>query len=251
MKPSNTKSRPVTALVVRQGTSLAKLDESSLLAAVISNDQRAWSELVRRYQPALRDVVRDIVEIESEIDDVIGAFWLQMVEDDMRWLRAFTPGRNASLLNWLTIHLPHLAHEQRRKLNRHRKRTVAFDETTLVVPNVPPPPSGRASVDHAIREAVRDVVREEIQLLMRRMGPTAQPSTAPASEFLSIADAAELVHVHPATLRGWINEGRLKGHRAGRHHRVKRSELEAFLASMEHCDEDFDLDKRARELASA
>lgn len=112
MKPSNTKSRPVTALVVRQGTSLAKLDESSLLAAVIANDQRAWSELVRRYQPALRDVVRDIVEVESEIDDVLGTFWLQMVEDDMRWLRAFTPSRNASLLKWLTIHLSHLAHER-------------------------------------------------------------------------------------------------------------------------------------------
>ncbi len=35
------------------------------------------------------------------------------------------------------------------------------------------------------------------------------------------------------------------------HHRGKRSELEAFLASMEHSDEDFDLDKRARGLAFA
>lgn len=250
MTSANAKSKPITALVVRKSTAITKLDDTTLLGAVVASDQRAWSELVRRYESALRDVVREIVDDEAEIDDVLGAFWLRMVEDDMRWLRAFSPSRKASLLNWLTIHASHVAHEHSRKLKRHRKRTVPLDEATAIAAT-PDPPRARVSVDHAIREAVRDVVREEIEAVLRRIGPSVQQPVAPVSEYLSIADAAELVHVHPATLRGWINEGRLRGHRAGRHHRVRRSELEAFLASLDHSDEDFDLDKRARELATA
>jgi excisionase family DNA binding protein len=242
--------RKSTALVLRTSIQLAKIDDSELLRAVLASDQRAWSELVRRFEPALRQIVREIIGDDSEADDIVGAFWLRMVEDDMRWLRAFTPSCGASLVNWLTIHVSNVAHEQSRKLKRHRKRTVPLDEATVIAV-APEPARSRPSVDHAIREAVRDVVREEIETVLRRMGHSHSQPATPASEYLSIADAAELVHVHPATLRSWINEGRLRGHRAGRHHRVKRSELEAFLASLEHTDEDFDLDKRARELASA
>ena len=67
-----------------------------------------------------------------------------------------------------------------------------------------------------IKAAVNDALGE------RR----AEPET-----YLSVARAAAIAEVAPATIRGWIAEGRLKRYRAGRELRVKRSELERLLAA--------------------
>lgn len=48
-------------------------------------------------------------------------------------------------------------------------------------------------------------------------------------EYLSTGEAAELAGVAVGTVRRWIREGRLSKHRAGRHLRVERSELESLL----------------------
>jgi excisionase family DNA binding protein len=46
-----------------------------------------------------------------------------------------------------------------------------------------------------------------------------------------VARAAEVAKVNPATVRKWVEEGRLGRYRAGRELRVKRSELDRLLAT--------------------
>jgi len=136
----------------------------------------------------------------------------------------------------------------------HQRRTVPLEEARdLAAPQ--PTHEARAcggAVDQAIRDAVREVVREELNTIIGRLGRQGGPPS-PAervSEYLSIGEGAELVNVHPATLRTWIKDGRLIGHRAGRHHRIKRSELESFMTQLGGAPS-LDLDRRARELSAA
>jgi excisionase family DNA binding protein len=49
--------------------------------------------------------------------------------------------------------------------------------------------------------------------------------------YLSVARAADVAEVNPATVRKWVEEGRLGRYRAGRELRVKRSELDRLLAT--------------------
>lgn len=69
-----------------------------------------------------------------------------------------------------------------------------------------------------ITEAVRQVVREELSKAPER------------TEYVSIQEAAAIADVIPGTIRCWIDAGRLQRFRAGRHVRVKRSDLDALLA---------------------
>ena len=72
--------------------------------------------------------------------------------------------------------------------------------------------------ERALRAMIVDVVREEL----RKMH-------AP-SEYLSTGDAARLAGVAAGTVRRWIREGRLTEHRAGRHVRIQRADVERLLA---------------------
>jgi excisionase family DNA binding protein len=108
-------------------------------------------------------------------------------------------------------------------------------------------------VDAAIREVVRTAVREEVRLALREelaslkaLGPT--PSVDEGA-YLSVAEAARVAHVHEGTIRKWIDKGWLPGYRAGRHRRLKRAELDSFMASMSHAKV-VDVDERASELAA-
>jgi excisionase family DNA binding protein len=47
----------------------------------------------------------------------------------------------------------------------------------------------------------------------------------------SVAEGAQIASVSPQTIRVWIKAGRLRGYNAGRVLRVRRQELEDFLAA--------------------
>jgi excisionase family DNA binding protein len=98
--------------------------------------------------------------------------------------------------------------------------------------------TGRALLDlDALRELIRDVVREELTAL-----------GASHSGYLSVTDAAALASVTPDTVRSWIAAGRLRRYSAGRCLRVLRSELETYLARPAGSDRDLD-DLSPEELA--
>jgi len=75
-----------------------------------------------------------------------------------------------------------------------------------------------AALRTLVAETVRAVIREELDRA---------PSTA---EYLAVQAAADRIDVAPATIREWINIGRLGRYHAGRELRVKVAELEALVA---------------------
>tara|TARA_R110002096_G_scaffold259030_1_gene452549 strand:- start:3275 stop:3709 length:435 start_codon:yes stop_codon:yes gene_type:complete len=103
-----------------------------------------------------------------------------------------------------------------------------------------------SSVDFALRELVRDVVREELRVAVRELSQ--QPQEAP---YLNAHQAAEIAGVTAATIRDWVRKGELRGSRAGRLLRIKSSDLESFLeralAPVETV-QDVDIDARVAEM---
>ena len=77
------------------------------------------------------------------------------------------------------------------------------------------------SLDEGLRALVAELVRAEVD---KRVAELRQPA-----EFLSPQAAGQLAGVADGTVRRWIREGRLAGHRAGRVLRVRRADLERLL----------------------
>lgn len=78
------------------------------------------------------------------------------------------------------------------------------------------------ALEAGLRELIAGIVREEVAKALAK-------TTAP-DEYLSTRGAAELAGVADGTIRRWIREGRLTGHRAGRVVRIKRADVERLLA---------------------
>lgn len=76
------------------------------------------------------------------------------------------------------------------------------------------------TLESDLRELVRGVVREELA----RLRPSPE-------EYLSPAVAARIARVAASTIRRWIRQGRITGHKAGRAVRIRRADLESFLRS--------------------
>ena len=95
---------------------------------------------------------------------------------------------------------------------------------------------GVASSDGGLKELLQRIVGEAVRAALRdelpeMLGPLVAAREADAGErvYLSVKQAAELVGVAEATIRGWVNTGALPKHGAFRVLRVRRDELEAFL----------------------
>src|SRR6185312_11567406 len=114
-------------------SSPTQLDDTDLLRAVLAQDARAWRELVRRHESALRDAVRESADGEladDDVDDILGDFWLFLLEDDLRRLRAFG---GSDLLGWLSILIGQVASNRMRKAAR-QPRMEPLDEAKLPAP---------------------------------------------------------------------------------------------------------------------
>jgi excisionase family DNA binding protein len=76
--------------------------------------------------------------------------------------------------------------------------------------------------------ALRDIIRDEVRTAIRQeLGK--KPVTA--GDYVSVVEAANIASVQGQTIRAWIRSGRLTEYKAGRVLRVRRSELETFLAA--------------------
>jgi hypothetical protein len=70
-------------------------DERSLVAGVLRRDPAAWTELVRRYQPSVRDAIRrrlvgrvDEAGAAAAVRAIVPQVYRGLVDDDMARLRA-------------------------------------------------------------------------------------------------------------------------------------------------------------------
>jgi|GEM_PF-2416627 len=75
-----------------------------------------------------------------------------------------------------------------------------------------------------LRGIIRDEVRSAIRQELGR-------KPAATGDLVKVAEAAQIASVTTQTIRVWLRAGRLKEYRAGRVLRVRRSELEEFLAT--------------------
>ena len=81
------------------------------------------------------------------------------------------------------------------------------------------------TIQAAVEEAVRPL-REDLARLRESL--SARPAPVDEDALLSTSQAAELMGVRPATVRQWIDEGRLTPHGSQRAIRVSRRELLAL-----------------------
>jgi hypothetical protein len=87
-------------------TDIKKWTDREVLDACIANNQRAWRELLRRYDGPLRGAVyKRLHHLEGRIpsdyrDDVMGAFWLKVVDRNMGALRSFDWNEGKALYKW-------------------------------------------------------------------------------------------------------------------------------------------------------
>lgn len=102
-------------------------------------------------------------------------------------------------------------------------------------------------VEHALRELVRDAVRQALEEQLPAVLSKVAPATvaAPASDYLTPDEAGALARVKPETVREWVRQGRLPGHHAGRSLRVRRDELEGFMRGRQEGPTEAELEKRA------
>jgi excisionase family DNA binding protein len=196
-------------------------DERRLVQAALEGDERAWHRLVRRYDGPLREIVRESTDAiqpltDEQLEDVIGDFWLRMVEDDRRWLRRFRG--DSSLETFLRFQALAVAHEHVQRLRREPV-TLSFDEKRYVPVARESSPAKRAHADvsglaallqlpiemQALRSDVTQL-RAAVEQLRRALPPV----------LLSVGDAASALGVSTVTVRRMIRNGRLAHVRIGR-----------------------------------
>lgn len=61
-----------------------------------------------------------------------------------------------------------------------------------------------------------------------------------STDWLSVEDIANDLHIHPDTVRGWIRTKQLKAFKFGRDYRVKRDDYKRFVDERATMDDDKD-----------
>ena len=98
------------------------------------------------------------------------------------------------------------------------------------------PPRSSLSFEETLRQIVREVVREEMRTIMREelaaalVAPvgTSQADVSPI--YVTPKEAAEITNVSEKTIRRWVQHGGLHATEIGRLIRIKRIDLDEFMA---------------------
>ena len=101
-------------------------------------------------------------------------------------------------------------------------------------------------IEAALRDLLRDVVRDELRYLREEIiawiqtcEPPAAPKKSMPDELLTVGQVAHALQVVPGTVRSWIQSGALRssrpgnGAQPGRTYRIRREDLDAFVAASE------------------
>jgi excisionase family DNA binding protein len=196
-------------------------NERALVRQVLAGDEHAWQKLVRRFDGPLREIVRESADAidplsDEQLDDVMGDFWLRMVEDDRRWLRRFRG--KGSLDAFFRFQVLAVAHDHIQRLRRE-PTMVSFDEKRHIPVAREPVTARRPSSDvaglaallqlpvemQALRSDVAQL-RATVDQLRRALPPV----------LLSVHDAANALGVSTVTVRRMVRSGKLAHVRVGR-----------------------------------
>lgn len=91
----------------------------------------------------------------------------------------------------------------------------------------------------SIEETLRIVVREEVKAVIREF-LSARTGAAPDEEWLKLEEACAVAKKGASTLRRARALGELKASGKGKSTRIRRSDLDAYLAAETHGDESVD-----------
>jgi len=106
-------------------TTFRELDDKTLLDRVLSRDERAWSELVRRYRGLIFRCITKVtgkytsVLSSEDTAEIFADVCVNLLRDDMHKLRAYDPTRGSKLGSWLGLIAIHTAYDYLRANARH------------------------------------------------------------------------------------------------------------------------------------
>jgi DNA-directed RNA polymerase specialized sigma24 family protein len=215
MNPEKKKHSPISDVP-------ASTDEAALLADVLMGSDEAWRRFVKQYEPLLRDVVHQATAdhslSKSEMDDILGEFWMAVITNNMRLLRSFNPSRGSTLLTWLTFHVAGIASDHIAK-RAEEPTFVPLEEARNVA--APGMIDLRAEILAALDSPA---FRRELAKLVR--STIREEAPAPVDEgFIDANSAADLLGMSVDAVRKAAFRGSLPCRRVGRKLRFVRSEL--------------------------
>ena len=102
---------------------VSKIADGVLVRAAVKGDRLAWNELIRRYDGVVRQEVgslffrADFPFTHADIDDLMGDFYLRLLDNKSRRLRAYA-ARQCTVKTWFKriarqAAIDHLRHEGR------------------------------------------------------------------------------------------------------------------------------------------
>jgi excisionase family DNA binding protein len=121
------------------------------------------------------------------------------------------------------------------------------------------------TIDHELRQLIREAtqlaIRDELPIILReqlkqfaeaREGTAATAATVRGNPALSTDEAGEYAGISPGTIRAKVASGELRAVRVGRVIKIRRTDLDAFLArSGARADGVIDLTARAHEILAS
>jgi excisionase family DNA binding protein len=105
-----------------------------------------------------------------------------------------------------------------------------------------------AALRRVVADTVRGVLREELGGMLRDALTAAPGRHGEDDRYLSVKEAAQLVGVRAETIRSWLQAGYFPAYRAGRILRIRRVELESYLARKDEGPPKLDPEAMAREI---
>jgi RNA polymerase sigma-70 factor, ECF subfamily len=94
-------------LALRPNLDATTWTDRELLTRVLRNEQRGWSELVRRYRALIYRCITKVTSKYSpnlagaDVDEVYAEVLMQLLRDDMHKLRLYDPSRGTKLGSWI------------------------------------------------------------------------------------------------------------------------------------------------------
>ncbi len=108
------------------GPDVRHFDQATLRAAVVAGDPEAFAELMRRYEPVLRQqmlraIVGSPLSSSDTLDEMLAEFWCALLDHRMSRLRAWQQQRGTSLGAWLGLFAWQTSAAHLRELARHAR----------------------------------------------------------------------------------------------------------------------------------
>ncbi len=98
--------------------------DATLLASVLSSDERGWTELVRRYRALIYRCITKVTGRHApllgsvDVDEIFAEVLLNFLRDDMKKLRMYDPNRGTKLSSWIGMISINSAYDHLRSASR-------------------------------------------------------------------------------------------------------------------------------------